>query len=98
METKNFVGYIAIPLEQYSRRVQGDLCCTSAGKIETGQFVETMIAILQRIYPSREDYAAFCEQCEVYDGKRASEIPLDRALELFAEFERLFQASNWGKE
>lgn len=87
-EQWNFHNYVAVPLENYSRKYIG-WDHTTANCIDTGEFVDTMLSVLLLVYGSFDDLGSFVDACREYDGVPHSKIPDSVAQELFADFERL---------
>lgn len=84
----NFRGYIALPLEEYGREYSNNSRIT-ADEIECGQFVHAMLSLLKIKSVDLKGVPGFVLLCEEYADKPASEIPEDKAKEMFEEFERL---------
>lgn len=87
-EQWNFHNYVAIPLENYSRKYIGNNH-TTADDIDTVEFVDTMLSILLVVYGNFDDLGAFVDACQNYGKLPHSKIPDSVAQELFADFERL---------
>lgn len=92
-EAWNFRGYIAVPLEAYSRRIIGGTY-DSADAIENGEFVDAMLKILSIEFNGLEEIKEFVDKCRDYEEKSASQIPNEIAKELFEEFEQILQSKN----
>lgn len=82
-EEWNFRGYIAVPLEHYAKEILGNTSF-SADDIETGDFVNAMCAILNKLQVGNTEN--FITLCAAYRGKPASEIRREEAQEIFKEF------------
>lgn len=90
MKNWNFHGYIAVPLETYSKKYIGTQGRT-ADKIELGEFVLTMLLTLQAKFGSLDDFKDFIFMCEDYVDLPANQIPQDKAQKIFDEFTRLIK-------
>ena len=90
-ENWNFHGYVAVPLEEYSKALLGD-AFKSADEIDNGQFVDAMLQILIGIYGNLEDVAEFVDDCRVYANVRSLNIPKEAAKTLFSDFKLLVNA------
>lgn len=88
METWNFHGYIAVPLEEYGKMYIGSSCRT-ADEIECGEFVDSMFSILSIKFGSLNDIPDFIALCEDYVDLPASKVSKEKAIEMFKEFKRL---------
>lgn len=84
----NFHNFIAIPLEEYSRKYIGNQH-TTADDIDRDAFVSTMINVLLVVYGSFEDLGTFVDACREYTGVSHHDIPEDVSKELFDDFRRL---------
>lgn len=84
----NFHNFIAIPLEEYSRKYIGNQH-TTADDIDRDAFVSTMINVLLVVYGSFDNLKEFVDACRPYDGLSHNAIPDDVSRELFADFKRL---------
>lgn len=87
-EQWNFHNYVAIPLENYSRKYIGNNH-TTADDIDNGEFVDTMLSVLLVVYGNFDDLEKFVDDCRNYDKLPHEKIPDSVAKELFADFERL---------
>ncbi len=92
MENWNFHNYIAIPLENYFRKYFGTTR-RMADDIEYGEFVNVMFAIIQHEFGTLKDLPDFVEMCNDFANLPASQIPNDKAQEIFNEFERIMKKS-----
>lgn len=90
-ENWNFHGYVAVPLEEYSKALLGD-DFKSADEIDNGQFVDSMLQILIGIYGNLEDVAEFVDACRLYANVRSLDIPKEVAEALFSDFKLLVNA------
>jgi len=88
LESWNFRGYIALPLEEYGRVYFGDSRIT-ADEIECGKFVDAMFSILSIKFGSLKDIPDFVCLCEDYADMQMSKIPKEKATEMFKEFKRI---------
>ena len=81
----NFHGRIALPLETIAKEKNVTLFgrAVTADSIEAGNFAEIMLAILLH---EKKDDKEFIANCQVFKGKPASEIPFEKAEELFNDF------------
>lgn len=86
----NFHGWIAVPLEQYGRKLKGSTCYT-ADAIESGEFVSAMLEILNTVYSNPQDIAEFADIVRPYAELSAQDIPHEKADEMFNEFKRLIE-------
>ncbi len=89
MKNWNFRGYIAIELEEYSKQFLGDNAKT-ADEIECGAFVETMFSISDKRFKEIETID-FVSLCSNYLDLPASQIPVNQAIKIFEEFQRLIK-------
>lgn len=92
-ENWNFHGYVAVPLEEYSKALLGD-DFKSADEIDNGQFVDAMLQILIGIYGNLEDVAEFVDACRLYAGACSQNIPKEVAETLFSDFKLFMKAKN----
>lgn len=90
MDTWNFHGFIALPLEAYSKNYIGDNWRT-ADDIANGEFVNVMFTILQNKFGTLNDLRSFVEMCADYANLSAKQIPNDKAKEIFEEFKRIMK-------
>lgn len=84
----NFHGYIALPLEEYGSVYFGDSRIT-ADEIECGEFVDAMFSILSIKFGNLNSIPEFVSLCDDYAKKSASNIPKEKAIEIYDEFVRL---------
>ncbi len=94
IENWNFHGYVAIPLEVYSRKYIGETTYDSANAIENGEFVNAMFKILSVEFNGLDEIKEFVDKCRDYEGKLASQIPIETAIDLFDEFKQILQTIN----
>lgn len=74
-----------MPLETKAQEIGMDV---SADSIERGKFIEVMFQILES---KKISYERFREKCLHYKGKPASDIPEEKAFELYDEFKSLLE-------
>ena len=90
MDSWNFHGHIALPLEEYGKTYFGSSCKT-ADEIECGEFVDTMISLLTIKLGSMDNLKDFAIKCRDYENLPASKIPADEARDLFEQFKQLMK-------
>ncbi len=90
MDSWNFHGHIAIPLEECGKAYFGSSCKT-ADEIECGEFVDTMLSVLSMKYGSLDSLKNFVDQCRICEDLPASKIPADEAIDLFEQFKQLMK-------
>lgn len=90
MDGWNFHSHIALPLETYGKQCIGQSFYT-ADEIESGNFVDAMLQILSIEYSDLSSVNDFIESCSIYSELSANEIPKEKSMELFKEFERIFK-------
>lgn len=79
----NFRGYIAVPLEHYAKEVLPNSSFSADG-IETGDFINAMCAILDKLQIRNKEN--FIASCAAYRGKTATQIGDETAQKIFREF------------
>lgn len=84
----NFHNFIAIPLEEYSKKYLGKAHVT-ADDIDLGAFVDTMLKILAAVYGNSEEQKDFRASCRKYAGRSYHEIPNEVSKSLFENFKNL---------
>ena len=90
MDGWNFHNYIAIPLEEHSRKYVGQSHIT-ADEIEAGEFVAAMLQVLSAKYGDLKEVREFIEDIRRYADLPAREIPEETAKRLFKDFKLLLQ-------
>lgn len=79
----NFRGYIAVPLEHYAKEVLPNTSFSADG-IETGDFINAMCAILDKLQIDNAEN--FIASYAAYRGKTATQIGDETAQKIFKEF------------
>ena len=85
----NFHNYIAIPLENISKKLLDKNIDISANDVELGGFVAIMTYLLYTKIGLTEEVLNFYKKASQYLGLSANEMDFNAALQLFDEFKAL---------